>query len=207
MDDDSDADLNWAVGEGNAEEWECVACGKSFRSEAAWDSHERSKKHMREIEKLKREMRQEDEAIGLGAEDGEGKENEKVDGDSDGEFTPPSSPTPPASPTPPETVLEQGEPDKIGLLAEESSKDNDQSVHKKGKKKKSKPQARPSDGVTAPPSTVPENGNAPQDATSSQPELTKREKRKLREARKAVNPEPERGIIVCTYSRLRRLVH
>ncbi|EGO24583.1 hypothetical protein SERLADRAFT_390085, partial [Serpula lacrymans var. lacrymans S7.9] len=40
-------DLEWAAAEGGeSEEWECVACGKSFRSEAAWDSHERSKKHL-----------------------------------------------------------------------------------------------------------------------------------------------------------------
>ncbi|KII84450.1 hypothetical protein PLICRDRAFT_365946 [Plicaturopsis crispa FD-325 SS-3] len=38
----ADADLDWAAAEGDdAEEWECVACGKTFRSEAAWDSHER----------------------------------------------------------------------------------------------------------------------------------------------------------------------
>ena len=38
-------DLEWAIAEGNdEEEWECVVCNKSFRSEAAWDSHERSKK-------------------------------------------------------------------------------------------------------------------------------------------------------------------
>jgi DnaJ family protein A protein 5 len=33
------------------EEWECVACDKSFRSEAAWNSHERSKKHLKAVEK------------------------------------------------------------------------------------------------------------------------------------------------------------
>jgi hypothetical protein len=43
---DADDDLEWAAAEGgdDPEEWECVACGKIFRSEAAWDSHERSKK-------------------------------------------------------------------------------------------------------------------------------------------------------------------
>lgn len=33
------------------EEWECVACDRSFRSEAAWKSHERSKKHLKQIER------------------------------------------------------------------------------------------------------------------------------------------------------------
>lgn len=60
------ADLEWAAAENeDEEEWECVACGKSFRSEAAWDSHERSKKHMQAVEMLRLEMLEEDEALGL----------------------------------------------------------------------------------------------------------------------------------------------
>ncbi|KAL0061023.1 hypothetical protein AAF712_012144 [Marasmius tenuissimus] len=59
-------DLEWAAAEGeDPEEWECVACGKTFRSEAAWDSHERSKKHMKEVEKLRREMERENAELGL----------------------------------------------------------------------------------------------------------------------------------------------
>lgn len=64
-----DADLEWAVAEGNdEEEWECVACSKSFRSEAAWDSHERSKKHLKEVQRLKREMEREEAELGLADE-------------------------------------------------------------------------------------------------------------------------------------------
>ncbi|KAF8962691.1 hypothetical protein BDZ97DRAFT_1823537 [Flammula alnicola] len=60
------ADLDWAAAEGEeSEEWECVACRKTFRSEAAWDSHERSKRHMKEVEKLRREMEEEDEDLEL----------------------------------------------------------------------------------------------------------------------------------------------
>jgi DnaJ family protein A protein 5 len=59
-------DLEWAAAEGkDPEEWECVACGKIFRSEAAWDSHERSKKHMKEVERLTREIQEEDEGLDL----------------------------------------------------------------------------------------------------------------------------------------------
>ncbi|KAL0580009.1 hypothetical protein V5O48_002012 [Marasmius crinis-equi] len=59
-------DLEWAAAEGeDPEEWECVACGKTFRSEAAWDSHERSKKHMKEVERLRREMEHENAELGL----------------------------------------------------------------------------------------------------------------------------------------------
>lgn len=40
--------------------WDCVACHKRFLSEAAWSNHERSKKHKKEVERLKREMLEED---------------------------------------------------------------------------------------------------------------------------------------------------
>lgn len=77
-----DHDLDWAVAEGkDSEEWECVACGKTFRSEAAWDSHERSKKHMKEVEKLKREMRRENAELRLGDTDGHvGDNTDQLDG-------------------------------------------------------------------------------------------------------------------------------
>lgn len=84
----SHADLEWGLveGENDEEEWECVACTKSFRSEAAWNSHERSKKHLKEIERLRREMEEDDEemelqeAIELDAKGGvvEDEENEDV---------------------------------------------------------------------------------------------------------------------------------
>ncbi|KAH6913265.1 hypothetical protein BKA70DRAFT_1384180, partial [Coprinopsis sp. MPI-PUGE-AT-0042] len=63
----SQADLEWSLAEGDndQEDWECVACNKVFRSEAAWDSHERSKKHLKEIEKLRMEMEMDDEELEL----------------------------------------------------------------------------------------------------------------------------------------------
>jgi len=65
---DATADLEWARAEGaeDDEEWECVACNKTFRSEAAWSSHERSKKHLRAVEQLKREMQDEEVELDLG---------------------------------------------------------------------------------------------------------------------------------------------
>ena len=59
-------DLDWAIAEGeDLEEWECVACRKTFRSEAAWDSHERSKKHTKEVERLRKEMQEDDKELDL----------------------------------------------------------------------------------------------------------------------------------------------
>ena len=60
------ADLDWVVAEGgDLEEWECVVCRKTFRSDAAWNSHERSKKHSKELERLKRDMEQDDIELAL----------------------------------------------------------------------------------------------------------------------------------------------
>jgi DnaJ homolog subfamily A member 5 len=61
------ADIEWAAAETgeDKEEWECVACGKTFRSEASWDSHERSKKHMQAVERLKKEMLKDEETLGF----------------------------------------------------------------------------------------------------------------------------------------------
>ncbi|KAF8274810.1 hypothetical protein EI94DRAFT_1775756 [Lactarius quietus] len=68
---DTAADLEWARAEGtDDEEWECIVCNKTFRSEAAWNSHERSKKHIRTVEQLKREMQDEEVALELGQPDG-----------------------------------------------------------------------------------------------------------------------------------------
>jgi DnaJ family protein A protein 5 len=64
---DAAADLEWACAEGaEDEEWECIACNKTFRSEAAWNGHERSKKHLRAVEQLKREMQDEEQELELG---------------------------------------------------------------------------------------------------------------------------------------------
>ncbi|KAF8339696.1 DnaJ domain-containing protein [Cantharellus anzutake] len=47
--------------EGGSEEesWECIACRKTFRSEKAWENHERSNKHLKEVQKLRRKMERE----------------------------------------------------------------------------------------------------------------------------------------------------
>ncbi|KAK4705017.1 hypothetical protein P7C70_g1188, partial [Phenoliferia sp. Uapishka_3] len=46
------------------EQW-CVACSKGFRSGGAWDNHERSRKHVKNLEKLIKEMHEEDEELNL----------------------------------------------------------------------------------------------------------------------------------------------
>ncbi|GAA6041411.1 hypothetical protein JCM8097_005237 [Rhodosporidiobolus ruineniae] len=47
----------------------CEACEKGFRSGGAWENHERSRKHQKNVERLIREMQLEDAELGLGGVD------------------------------------------------------------------------------------------------------------------------------------------
>ncbi|KAI0951581.1 hypothetical protein AcW1_008590 [Taiwanofungus camphoratus] len=140
------ADLEWAAAEGteDPEEWECVACGKSFRSEAAWDSHERSKKHMKAVEMLRKQMEEDDEGLGLGgveAEDGgadlaENEAEAAVEGETEEE--PPRSPNFGESSLP---VEDTGTPPQhvSGRGAEEPVGTHKPGTRTKGKTKKPRP--------------------------------------------------------------------
>ncbi|KAL7279397.1 hypothetical protein ACG7TL_007238 [Trametes sanguinea] len=113
---EDDADLEWAAAEGeDEEEWECVACGKSFRSEAAWDSHERSRKHLKAVESLKRQMQRENEELGLDGDDTHSEdagEGEEAPPDSDPDDEAPAESLPPDEPVVPESAsTEEGNSD------------------------------------------------------------------------------------------------
>ncbi|KAI0759556.1 hypothetical protein BD413DRAFT_722231 [Trametes elegans] len=146
---DDAADLEWAAAEGEDEEWECVACGKSFRSEAAWDSHERSKKHLKAVEVLKRQMEEENRELGLDAEGkGEGEEGLREDGadegppdsgsDEDGEVADQvEEPACPATPGP------EAKPEEMQLAENEEDEDEDGIMQKsRGKKGKTRKPSR-----------------------------------------------------------------
>jgi len=45
------------------DEYFCVACNKSFKNENTWKNHEKSKKHIKNVELLKEEMFEEDEEL------------------------------------------------------------------------------------------------------------------------------------------------
>lgn len=137
---DNAADLEWAAAEGeDEEEWECVACGKSFRSEAAWDSHERSKKHMKAVEALKRQMEQENEELGLQEEERSGSENGTADRGRDGD-PPPSSVDMDESTAPVEEYEDGAEASVEGELGGEPDErqENDSHLGSKAKRKKGK---------------------------------------------------------------------
>ncbi|KAG6336369.1 hypothetical protein ID866_2726 [Astraeus odoratus] len=169
-----DDDLDWAAAEGeDPEEWECVACGKTFRSEAAWNSHERSKKHLKEIERLKRQMMRDNEDLGLG--DGN-------DLTISQEETPEE---PPATPMEPGPLLAADTDEGHSPLHVPDHVSKDEDVPKvipptrKNKAEKS----------TCPVAVLKPVSDLDHDATSDQvpnkSEMSKKEMRKLREARKA----------------------
>ncbi|KAF5382061.1 hypothetical protein D9615_004223 [Tricholomella constricta] len=142
------ADLDWAAAEGeDPEEWECVACRKTFRSEAAWDSHERSKKHLREVELLRQQMLEENEDLDLGepldGDEDSVEEDDDEDALSDGPVDPLEQPEPPEPPhTPSHTPLPvdpielEKETEPSTTPKEATDSDEEQSLRKQKKKKK-----------------------------------------------------------------------
>ena len=174
-------DLEWAAAEGDdPEEWECVACGKTFRSEAAWDSHERSKKHLREIERLRREMQDENEELGL--------DNEEVESES------------PRSPSPEEKSADtvEGSTGIASLETVGNEEGEESGENRRFRKVKQKKSTRTTRGVE--PLTKTDKmardllqggsddetdiGATDQSATNGAPEPTKREKRRAKQAKK-----------------------
>ncbi|EJD49004.1 DnaJ-domain-containing protein [Auricularia subglabra TFB-10046 SS5] len=181
----SEDDTEWAAAEGG-EEWECVACGRAFRSEAAWESHERSKKHLKAVEQLRREMLKENTELNLDAE-----ENEE---DEDAEEVPASSsdgPSPPAQGpenTPEDQVdHDTGEDDEIdrNTAAQREAK-----KRKKERKKKPAPAAAIFDEVAlprkppAPALDDPEDTPAAKSSSATPTQISKKEKRRAKEVAK-----------------------
>nr|CDI53506.1 -domain-containing protein [Melanopsichium pennsylvanicum 4]SNX84364.1 related to JJJ1 \ len=63
---DSNNALNSLDDDNEFDGWDCVACDKLFQSEAAFRNHERSAKHKKAVQKLQREMQDEEDELGLG---------------------------------------------------------------------------------------------------------------------------------------------
>ena len=62
---DEEAKGRPAKGRPSKEESECVVCNKTFKSEKQYEAHERSKKHVRAVQQLRRQMSQEDLDLNL----------------------------------------------------------------------------------------------------------------------------------------------
>jgi len=51
--------------ESEEELYECVICRKTFKSEKQWEAHERSKKHIKSVQQLRRQIQKEDKHLNL----------------------------------------------------------------------------------------------------------------------------------------------
>lgn len=69
-DDDADGAVNDEDEAGQeSADWDCVACDKSFRSQAAYANHEQSAKHRKAVRALQKKMRKENKEWGLDGND------------------------------------------------------------------------------------------------------------------------------------------
>lgn len=212
--------MEWAVAENeDEEEWECVACNKTFRSEAAWDSHERSKKHMQAVERLKREMMEEAEELGLEDKDLDADPSDvERAADSEDVGVPSHSPEePPRSPSPDSEGDQRTSPTGKQDSGPEEEEDNQIELNKPKSKKnkttrqsrapspetlsKSKRRARvrraPSPGFFGQGEDVGSSMTEPtagEDISLGKPELSKRDKRRAREAAKKAKEEQEANV-------------
>lgn len=176
-----DAGDEWAAaegaGDGDKETFECVACRKTFRSEAAWNSHARSKKHLKEMELLRREMLAEQEELDLQPEDEEGSDGGDLVSDAESNE---EAAGPPVS---------SDEVDPV----EEPSQGRDIEDHEN--------RVSPAEHLSTMPTVQPimndhtieakdEAGDEPSPEAGPKPQLSKREKRRAKEAvKKAQEPD------------------
>lgn len=68
LDEDHLSEFSMSEEESEVEQIECVVCNKSFKSEKQFQAHEKSKKHIKAVQQLRREMKKQDTALELDAE-------------------------------------------------------------------------------------------------------------------------------------------
>ncbi|KAL7419810.1 hypothetical protein Q5752_005726 [Cryptotrichosporon argae] len=177
------------------EVFECVACDKSFRSEASWVNHERSKKHKQAVWRLRKQMREETgsdfEAVEGEGADGEVEDADGAESENDGEEAQGSSSR--------EAVNGDAEEDDGRLSLDELDAALDEALHQDaraqraqagegdepGPESSTSAQASQAAGADAA-STV---GASTSDAglpsaEPGEPQVSKRDKRRAKEARK-----------------------
>ena len=194
-----DVDDEWAEAEGG-EEYECVACRKTFRSEAAWSSHERSKKHLKELERLRREMLEDEELFGLGAE-AANIDDEGINAEEERNEQPPPSPSLGAQSEKDEVDVQESPSFSMEKTAREKALNEPISHKTKARKNTerviSPPHNTPHEVVETKLGTPNFVGSDGAEALgtgstgSATPELSKREKRRAREAAKKARQEDE----------------
>ncbi|KAH7102771.1 DnaJ-domain-containing protein [Auriculariales sp. MPI-PUGE-AT-0066] len=202
----ADRQDDWAEAEGEGEEWECVACGRSFRSEAAWSTHERSRKHLKAVEQLRREMMKENAELGLDLDSIDDEDDHpelEDDGGSDEE--PPT--------TPPEVQENSRPPTKKPAADNLDNSDEEldrnaasQRAAKARKRERKKAKAKPFTesetaspaGVATPTEEQDEDDDAANTEIGAAPQMSKKDKRRAREAaKKAKEQQVATPTLVC----------
>lgn len=64
-DDEHNYEFSMSEEEQEVEEIECVVCNKTFKSEKQFETHEKSKKHLKAVQQLRRQMKKEDASLDL----------------------------------------------------------------------------------------------------------------------------------------------
>lgn len=146
--------------------FECVACGKEFASEASWSNHERSKKHKQAVFRLRQELELDEEAL----EESMASLEMETPADSDADAS--------RSDTP---VLDESPPQSDPVSDPAPSTDACPP-----------PQAAPPSPQRSANAKIPlDDDSRPASAGSTSTQVSKRDKRRAKEAKKKAEPPPE----------------
>jgi len=99
--------------ESEVEHIECVVCGKTFKSENQFEAHEKSKKHVKAVQQLRRQMQRENATLDLDAESSREKPQEGEAAVGRPLETGSGSPNPGVADLPPEGTVEPTEADTL----------------------------------------------------------------------------------------------
>ncbi|WVR04088.1 hypothetical protein IAU60_001087 [Kwoniella sp. DSM 27419] len=192
--------------------FECVACGKTFASEASWANHERSKNHKQAVWRLKKEMMAEDRAKGLSRDVSDEEDAEEENDVEVAEAVDANGDTTRAEHTPEQdkdAEVDELEEQLTDLAVKESEDVEFSSRRSKKKAKKARNIPTPShlldtdrdtlesqsnqgDGITG--ENIPAGGSDDDAESGGQgSELSKRDKRRAREAKKKAEEEARKA--------------
>ncbi|KAJ9126506.1 hypothetical protein QFC24_001533 [Naganishia onofrii] len=76
--DEDEMDESDEESEDEPDGWDCIACHKSFSSQGQWENHEKSKKHKQAMWKLQKQMLKEDKELGLHLDTAQEEEEEET---------------------------------------------------------------------------------------------------------------------------------
>ncbi|KAK4159669.1 hypothetical protein QBC43DRAFT_326873 [Cladorrhinum sp. PSN259] len=80
-----EGEFSFSESESEIEEIECVVCNKTFKSEKQFESHEKSKKHVKAVQQLKRQMKKENANLDLDSPTVSTSHSVKVESEEEGE--------------------------------------------------------------------------------------------------------------------------